>query len=81
MRKVLISVEDELLTQIDALADARGISRSAYVSDLAKTDLAAQTAERKRRIKRALKGIDDLFAQNPTPGDLVELVREERRSH
>jgi hypothetical protein len=66
MTKVLVSLDDALLRRIDRIARARGLSRSAYLADLAGRDAArADGPGTSRAAQRALARLDDLFADGP----------------
>jgi hypothetical protein len=79
MAKVLVTVEDSLLRRIDRTARDRGLTRSAYFSELARWDLARATGPGAEPETRAALGrLDALFAANATPGDPTALIREER---
>jgi hypothetical protein len=62
--KVLVSLNDALLRRIDRIAKARGLSRSAYLAELAERD-AAQThgPGATPAARRALGRLDELFSQ------------------
>jgi hypothetical protein len=77
MRKVLLSIEDTLLGQIDRAAQARGLSRSAYLSQLAARELGAGSPGR-NAVRRALAKLDRLSAENGTPVDPTAFIRRER---
>lgn len=78
MAKVMISIPDDLLARLDALAEANRESRSGFLRRLAERELLS--AEAKRR-----KEIEDLLAKATVPegmgGDAVRLIREDRESH
>jgi hypothetical protein len=79
MKKVLLSIDDRLLRQIDGAAQALGLSRSAYLSRLAARELG--TASRGRNAKRrALARLDRLSAENGTPVDPTAFIRRERNA-
>jgi metal-responsive CopG/Arc/MetJ family transcriptional regulator len=78
MAKVLVSVNDALLRRIDRIAKARGLSRSAYLSELAERDAARSAGPgRSSRARRGLAALDVLLASTPA-GDSTELIRSER---
>jgi hypothetical protein len=78
MVKVLVSLDETLLHRIDRIAKARGLSRSAYLAELAARDATRQegpgTAPAARR---ALSRLDDLFAVGPAE-DATVAIRAER---
>jgi metal-responsive CopG/Arc/MetJ family transcriptional regulator len=76
--KVLVSLDASLLHRIDRAAKARGLSRSAYLAQLANRDLDAAGAQGLRaEVRAALRQLDDLFAGAPA-GDAVSELRELR---
>lgn len=78
MAKVLVSLNDALLRRVDRIAKSRGLSRSAYLAELAEQDAArvggpgATAATR-----RALARLDELFASGATE-DSTSAIRAER---
>jgi metal-responsive CopG/Arc/MetJ family transcriptional regulator len=76
MTKVLISLNDMLLRRIDRIARARGLSRSAYLAELAEHD-ATRREGPSRAARRALSRLDDLFADGPAEDSTIA-VRAER---
>lgn len=78
MVKVLVSFEDSLLRQIDRRARRNGVSRSAYLAQLAARDVARETGPGAApATRKALAGLDALFAGIPA-GDSTAAIREER---
>jgi hypothetical protein len=76
--KILVSLNDALLRQIDRIAKSRGLSRSAYLAELAERDAALVSGPgRTPAARRALARIDTLFAGTLTE-DSTEAVRAER---
>jgi Ribbon-helix-helix protein, copG family len=78
MAKVLVSLDDVLLRRIDRIAKDRGLSRSAYLGQLAADDVRrvggpGTTSE----ARRALARLDRLFASSPE-GDSTAAIRAER---
>jgi hypothetical protein len=78
MVKVLVSLNEALLRRVDRIAKTRGLSRSAYLAELAEKDAArvggpgaAPTA------RRALARLDELFARGATE-DSTTAIRAER---
>ena len=81
MAKILVSVDDALLARIDKEARSRGLSRSAYLSQLAVRELAARPGPgRQPSVRRALGRIDDLFERLPHGEDATAAIRSERDS-
>jgi hypothetical protein len=80
MAKVLLSIDDSLLDRIDRTAKARGLSRSAYLSQLAAQDLGHAVGPGLRTpVREALAGLEALFAAAP-PGDAAVELRAERQA-
>jgi hypothetical protein len=78
MPKVLVSFDGTLLRRIDRVAQARGLSRSAYLAELAQRDLARLAGPgRSPAARRALARLDELFATTPSE-DSTALIRAER---
>ncbi len=78
MAKVLLSLDDRLLRRIDRAARSRGLTRSAYLAQLAARELDAtfgpgQTAA----VRLALRQLDGLFATSPA-ADSTSAIRAER---
>ena len=78
MVKVLVSLEDGLLRQIDRRARRNGLSRSAYLAGLAARDVAGGTGPGVApAAQEALARLDALFAGSPE-GDSTAAIRAER---
>jgi DNA-binding phage protein len=78
MAKVLVSLEEGLLRRIDRVARARGLSRSAYLAELANRDVTRTLGPGKTpAVRRALARLDKLVGTS-TAGESTELVRAER---
>jgi hypothetical protein len=78
--KVLVSLNDALLRRIDRIAKARGLSRSAYLAELAERDaLRVEGPGASRAARRALARLDELFAGGHTE-DSTTAIRAERDS-
>jgi metal-responsive CopG/Arc/MetJ family transcriptional regulator len=76
--KVLVSLNDALLRRIDRIAKARGLSRSAYLAQLAEQDAARTEGPGvTRAARRALSRLDELFAAG-LEGDSTQAIRAER---
>ena len=74
-------MDEKLLAQIDRTARRLGLSRSAYLARLAAKDIgAAHGPGRDPGVREALAALDRLFAENPTPGDVTEIIRTMRDS-
>lgn len=78
MAKVLVSLNDALLRRIDRIAKARGLSRSAYLAELAERDATrVEGPGTSRTARRALAHLDQLFAGGPVE-DSTSAIRAER---
>ena len=78
MAKVLLSIDDSLLARIDRAATAKGLSRSAYLCQLAGQDLGdAVGPGRRTSVREALTALEALFVAAP-PGDAAAELRAER---
>jgi hypothetical protein len=65
--KVLVSFDDALLRRIDRAARSRGLSRSAYLAQLAESDAASLSGPgRNPAAQAALRDLDRLFAGAPS---------------
>jgi metal-responsive CopG/Arc/MetJ family transcriptional regulator len=76
MAKVMISIPDDLLERLDAMAEANRESRSGFLRRLAERELAADESRRRAEMERLLD-----LATAPMGGDAVKLIREDRESH
>ncbi|MFL5759531.1 MAG: ribbon-helix-helix protein, CopG family [Xanthobacteraceae bacterium] len=78
MTKVLVSLNDTLLRRIDRIAKARGLSRSAYLAELAERDaMRWEGPGTTRAARRALSRLDELFAAGHAEDSTVA-IRAER---
>jgi hypothetical protein len=78
MAKVLVSLHDSLLRRVDRIAKARGLSRSAYLAQLAERDAArSEGPGATPRARRALSRLDQLFATGPVE-ESTQAIRAER---
>lgn len=73
--KVMISIPDDLLERLDALARANRESRSGFLQRLAERELDAERADRRRKLEELLGPPVNLG------GDAAKLIREDRESH
>jgi len=79
MAKVLVTLEDNLLRRLDRNARARGMTRSAYLSQLAQRDLERQVGPgASPEARAALARLDELAARSPVGDDPTAAVRRER---
>lgn len=78
MTKVLVSLNDLLLRRVDRIAQSRGLSRSAYLAELAERDVARSGGPGMTpAVRRALARLDELFADGATE-DSTRAIRAER---
>lgn len=78
MAKVLVSLDDALLRSVDRAARAKGVSRSAYLADLAQNDIVRTKGPgTTRRAKAALVQLDELLARAHAD-DSTDALRAER---
>jgi hypothetical protein len=76
--KVLISMDSALLRRIDRAAKQRGLSRSAYLAELAEDRLAGGRGPGATRVaKESLARLDRLFDRNPH-AEATAAIRAER---
>ena len=75
MAKVMVSLPDDLLRQLDAEADRRGTTRSGLLRDYVEDGMRRRSRERAQRMR-------EILAEPVAPGHFggsgVELIREER---
>jgi DNA-binding phage protein len=78
MSKVLVSFDDALLRRIDRVARSRGLTRSAYLAQLAERDAAQALGPGKTpSVRAALRELDRLFAAAPA-GESTAAIRAAR---
>lgn len=76
--KVLVSIDDALLRRIDRIARSRGLTRSAYLAQLADADARREEGPGKSpAVREALGMLDDLFEHGPA-GDSTGAIRAAR---
>jgi predicted transcriptional regulator len=76
--KVLVSLPDALLRRVDRIAKSRGLTRSAYLAELAEQDAARSTGPGATlAARRALARLDELFAGSAAE-DSMQAIRAER---
>jgi predicted transcriptional regulator len=76
--KVLVSLPDALLRRVDRIAKSRGLTRSAYLAELAERDAARSTGPGATlAARRALARLDELFAGSAAE-DSTQAIRAER---
>lgn len=76
MAKVMISIPDDLLARIDALANSSQETRSGFLRRLAEQELGSAGERRRTEIEKLLE-----MATGPKGGDAAMLIREDRESH
>lgn len=75
---MLVSMDDRLVRRIDRAARERGMTRSAYLADLAARDLGvAKGSGATRRARGALRRLDGLFERLPHE-DAAAAIRAQR---
>jgi predicted transcriptional regulator len=75
MAKVMISIPDDLLGQLDAEAQRRRTSRSALLQSAARGELGLP----RRPLQNLLAELDAMSGPWSDPTDVVELIRADRR--
>jgi metal-responsive CopG/Arc/MetJ family transcriptional regulator len=83
MAKINVSLPDELLEEIDELAEELHRSRSGLVAEASSryiAELQAERAARQRRseIEEAIRLARQVAAEVPSGRDMTELIREDR---
>lgn len=81
MAKVLVSIPDDFLREIDFRAKALGESRSSYLRRLAVADLEEAEARGREEAKRIFDEIRAEFHAGEPPIDAAKMIREDRESH
>lgn len=77
--KILVSVDERLLSRIDRAARAAGLSRSAYLARLAERELDIRSGPGlEAHVRRALTRLDKLFASQGVREEATRAVRAER---
>lgn len=81
MTKVLVSFDDRLLRRLDLAAGRRGLSRSAYLAQIAERALGDGTGPgNSPQAHAALAALDLVFAAVPAI-DTTAAIRAERDAH
>ncbi len=75
--KVLVSFEDSLLRRIDRAARSRGLTRSGYLAQLAKSDGQGSGPGKSPSAQAAMRELDQLLARAPA-GESTEAIRTAR---
>ena len=73
-------MDDRLLARVDRAARRLGLTRSAYLANLAARELGREGPGRDPKVREAIAGLQRLFAENPTPGDVTAIIRKMRDS-
>ena len=81
MAKVLVSIPDDLLREVDARTKVLGETRSGYLRRLAERDLQADEERRMVEFGRLMALIRADFREDEPQVDIVKLIREDRESH
>jgi metal-responsive CopG/Arc/MetJ family transcriptional regulator len=81
MAKVLVSIPDELLRDIDLRSKELGETRSGYLRGLVEADLEEGERRGRQEAKRLMDLIRAEFHQGEEPIDAAKLIREDRESH
>lgn len=78
-RKVLVSLDERILARIDRAARRLGLSRSAYIAQLASKGTAAERGPgAESSVHAALRSLDRLFRRQRVPADATAEVRHMR---
>jgi hypothetical protein len=78
-KKVLVSLDDRLLSRIDAAARREGLTRSAYLAKLAAREVGSGKGPGAASgVKEALGRLDRLFERQGAVEDATRAVRAER---
>lgn len=84
-RKILVTLDDALVRDLDRAASERGVTRSALLSTIAERDLRRRTPEQQREIESALRTLRTLADRCGTADEdaatLVRTMRDERSEH
>jgi metal-responsive CopG/Arc/MetJ family transcriptional regulator len=81
MAKVLVSIPDELLREIDLRVKAMGESRSGYLRRLVEADIEEDERRGREEAKRIFDEIRAEFDEGEEPIDAAKMIREDRESH
>jgi hypothetical protein len=80
--KVMISIPDKLLEQLDLRAKEVGESRSGFLQRLAERELEVGEKRRRDEIGRLLDAVRiEVPADRPELLDVAQVIREDRESH
>ena len=82
MAKVLVSIDDALLREIDAAAKAAGKTRSAWLAEQAEVGIGGPRPTKAQRVDAALALIRDAYAAAPrTDAPIAPAALEIKRMH
>jgi hypothetical protein len=79
--KVLISIPDDLLRELDLRVENLGETRSGYLQGLVESDFAERERQGREKAIRILDEIKAEFSPHEKPIDAAQLIREDRESH
>jgi len=80
--KILVSIDEKLLTRIDRAAQRSGLTRSAYLAHLAARDVGGERGPGlDGRAHRGMDALEKLFRDRGGPEDSTAAVRADRDSH
>jgi negative regulator of replication initiation len=80
--KVMISIPDKLLEQLDAHAKAIGETRSGFLQRLVEREVESADERRREEIKRLWDEVRiEVPADRPELLDVAQVIREDRESH
>lgn len=80
-------MDERLLRRVDEAARARGLTRSAFLAELAAREVGAtrSTPGEQREIRQAVTELRELFARNYTEDrpaeEIIREMRDERTEH
>ena len=84
-KKILVTLDDELVRDLDRAAREQGVTRSSFLAALAERDLRQRTATQQREIDGALRTFRNLAEQHGTTGEdsaaTLRAIRDERTAH
>ncbi len=82
MKKVLVSLDEELLREIDAAAKKAGVSRSAWLAAQAEHGLGGPVPSRAERVDAIVAEIRDIYRSAPrTDAPIIPTALELKRMH
>ena len=80
MAKVLITIDDKVLTRLDREVKRRKMTRSAYVQSSLERSLSLKGPRRNPRARQAVERIRQLAAKYPTTEDSLAALHAEREA-